>query len=176
MMKYTPSAPKLQGQRAAFSKFTLIFSVFHEVRRGNRCCFGVFRGADNRMQVYIFKRFILTIAQPSDGINCFLQLFLHKLRTRPFIRSVSFVRTGFCAVLTIRYFQTALNPFHPQKPVFSVGFRGRPSRTIVSYTNFVGFGPCFWRRPQRLHLQPHLSFPAFCRFSKTVLHSFYRMR
>ena len=176
MMKYTPSAPKLQGQRAAFSKFTLIFSVFHEVRRGNRCCFGVFRGVDNRMQVYIFKRFILTIAQPSDGINCFLQLFLHKMRTRPFIRSVSFVCICFCAVLTIRYYLNGLFHFSLLKLVFSAGFCGCPSRTIVSYTNFGGFCPCSQMHPQRLHLQLLLPFPAFCRFSKTVLHSFYRMR
>jgi hypothetical protein len=35
--------------------------------------------SSGQIQVYIFKRFTLTIAQPSDGINLFLQLFLHKI-------------------------------------------------------------------------------------------------
>ena len=104
MMKYTPSALKMQEQRAAFSKSSLIFSIFTKSAEGDRCCFGVCRGVPNRTQVYIFKIFVLTIAQPSDGINCFLQLFLHKLRTCLFVRSTLFIFTGFCAVLTIRYF------------------------------------------------------------------------
>ena len=176
MMKYTRFIQKMQGQRAAFSKSSLIFSIFTKSAEGDRCCFGVCRGVPNRTQVYIFKRFTLTIAQPSDGINLFLQLFLHKMRTRPFIRSVSFVCICFCAVLTIRYYLNGLYHFSLLKSVFSAGFCGCPSRTIVSYTNFGGFYPCPQMHPQRLHLQLLLPFPAFCRFSKTVLHSFCRMR
>lgn len=176
MMKYTPSALKMQGQRAAFSKSSLIFSIFTKSAEGDRCCFGVCRGVPNRTQVYIFKIFILTIAQASDGINCFLQLFLHKLRTCLFVRGTHFIFTSFCAVLTIRYFLTALYRSGSQKTAVSVGFCDRPPRTIVLYTSFVGFEPCFQWHPQRLHLQPLLPFPAFCRFSKTALHSFCRMR
>ena len=173
MMKYTRFIQKMQGGRKDFFKNPPDFLCFP--RRPPEQLSGR-TGSSGQLQVYIFKIFILTIAQPSDGINPFLQLFLHKLRTRPFIRSVSFVCICFCAVLTIRYYLNGLCHFSLLKSVFFAGFCGCPSRTIVSYTNFGGFCPCSQMHPQRLHLQLLLPFPAFCRFSKTVLHSFYRMR
>ena len=75
----------------------------------------------------------------SDRINCFLQLFILKLRSCSFCRRHTVIIPPFWAVHTIRYFLTEFIRFHPIfYPLFR--FFTRPS-TGGNRSAFVNFLP-----------------------------------
>ena len=80
------------------------------------------RSCTNHRRVH-FSRFALTIPQAFDGINCFLQLFILKLRTCSFCLSAPCRIPPFWALHTIRYFLTdfrrILPGFFPLFPFFA---------------------------------------------------------
>lgn len=80
-----------------------------------------------------------TITQLSDRINCFLQLFILKLRSCSICRRHTAIIPSFWAVHTIRYFLTEFIRFHP---IFSPLFRFfvRPS-IRGNRPTFVNFQP-----------------------------------
>lgn len=80
-----------------------------------------------------------TITQLSDRINCFLQLFILKLRSCSICRRHTAIIPSFWAVHTIRYFLTEFIRFHP---IFSPLFRFfvRPS-IRGNRSTFVNFQP-----------------------------------
>lgn len=105
----------MQEKRLPFSGFPMIFSGFYETVPGNRAPAQGLWTLCRRVRVFIFKRFILTIAQASDRINSFLQLFLRKLRTRPFVRTTFAQFETFWLLPTICHFRMAFARDFPAK-------------------------------------------------------------
>ena len=151
----------MQGERLPFSGSRIFFSSFYEtVRRSAPPASGLWVIC-RRVWVFIFKRFVLTIAQASDRINSFLQLFLQKLRTRLFVRTTPAQSEIFWSLPTIRYFRTDFpRQFSAKTPHFPSNCRPPIMDECTAQRAF---------RRYALHFQPFL-FRCVCNRVCPILH------
>ena len=104
------------------------------------------RSCTNHRRVH-FSRFALTIPQAFDGINCFLQLFILKLRTCSFCLSAPCRMPPFWALHTIRYFLTDFRWFLPGfLPLFPFFARLPIGAKCAAFAQFVVLLPFALRK------------------------------